>query len=335
MENKTKLRLLYLYRYLVKNTDPEHPISTPELIEILKTRYGIDANRNTLTNDFQMLEQAGYSFEVIHSQQNKYYYDGRTFDQAELKLLIDAVSSSKFITQKKSREMVEKILSLTTKFRADKLRRHVHVEGRVKSDNEKGYKILDIVNEAIDAGCKIRFQYTDYSTKKRKMLRHGGAYYVVSPYELVWDGDFYYVIGYSEDRGIIQNFRLDRFYREPELLSKDPIVPVPAGFRLSNYSQGIFRMFGTETPVHVELLCKNYIMNSVIDHFGTKIRVKEVDEEHFRIEPLVCASPTFYRWVFGWNGDMKILGPASVREEYTAMVRRALEVCELQESAGE
>ena len=325
MENKTKLRLLYLYQYLVQQTDAEHPVSTPQLIEILKEQFGIEANRNTLTNDFQMLEQAGYSFGVIHSQQNKYYYEGRPFDQAELKLLIDAVSSSKFITEKKSHEMVEKILSLTTTYRADQLRRHVHVEGRVKSDNEKGYCILDSINEAIDAGCKIRFQYTDYSTKKRKVLRHGGAYYVVSPYELVWDGDYYYVIGYNEDRGMVQNFRMDRIYKEPEILEDEPMVPVPAGFSLSRYLREVFRMFRTEAPVHVELLCRNYTMNSVIDHFGTKIRVEVVDEDHFRIEPLVCASPTFYRWVFGFNGDMKILGPADVLEEYKAMARKALE----------
>ena len=325
MENKTKLRLLYLYQHLIRNTDADHPVSTSQLIEILDSQYGIEVNRNTLTNDFKMLEQAGITFEVIHSQQNKYFYDGRVFELAELKLLIDAVSSSKFITEKKSRDMIGKILSLTTEYQAEKLHRHIHVEGRAKSDNEKGYYIIEIINEAIDVGCKIRFQYTDYSAKKRKVLRHGGAYYVVSPYELVWDGDYYYVIGFSEERGKVQNFRLDRIYREPELLREEEAVPVPGGFNLANYSKEVFRMFGTEAPVHVELLCRNYTMNSVIDHFGTKIRVEEVDEDHFRIEPLVCASPTFYRWVFGWNGDMRILGPQAVVEEYKAMARKALE----------
>ena len=324
MENQTKLRLLYLYQHLLQHTDAEHPLSTPQLIEILDKQYGIEVSRNTLANDFKMLEHAGISFEVIHSQQNKYYYDGRVFDVAELKVLIDAVSSSKFITEKKSRDLIEKLISLSTENQAAKLRRHVQVEGRVKSDNERGYYIVDVINEAIDIGCKIRFQYADYSTKKRKVIRHNGAYYVVSPYALVWDGDYYYVIGFSEMRGKVQNFRLDRIYRSPELLPEEPVVPAPRGFNLVEYTKEVFRMFGTEAPVKVELLCKNYIMNAVIDQFGTKLRVEETDEEHFMIKPLVCASPTFYRWVFGWNGDMQIIGPNSILEEYKAMARKAL-----------
>ena len=324
MENQTKLRLLYLYHHLMEHTDADHPLSTPQLIEILDKEYGIEVNRNTLANDFKMLEQAGIRFEVIHSQQNKYYYDGRLFDTAELKLLIDAVASSRFITEKKSRELIEKLLTLTTGFQATGLRRHVHVEGRVKSENEKGYYIVDLVNAAIDKNCKIRFRYADYSPKKRKVLRHGGAWYVVSPYALVWDGDYYYVVGFSEMRGKVQNFRLDRIYKLPELLPDEPAVPAPEGFSLPEYSREVFRMFGTESPVEVELLCKNYIMNAVIDNFGTRIPVREVDADHFLIAPTVCASPTFFRWVFGWNGDMQILGPPEVLEEYRAMARKAL-----------
>ena len=137
-------------------------------------------------------------------------------------------------------------------------------------------------------------------------------------------GDYYYVIGFSEMRGKVQNFRLDRIYRSPDLLPDEPIIPAPRGFNLAEYTKEVFRMFGTESPVKVPLLCKNYIMNAVIDHFGARIPVEEVDKEHFKITPLVCPSPTFYRWVFGWNGDMQILGPDSVIEEYRAMARKAL-----------
>ena len=325
MENKTKLRLLYLYQHLLRHTDAEHPLSTPQLIEVLDKQYGTPVNRNTLANDFKMLEQAGIHIEVIHSQQNKYYYDGRVFDAAEMKILIDAVASSKFITEKKSKELIGKLLSLTTEDQASKFCRHVHVEGRVKSDNERGYYILDNINTAIDAACKIKFQYADYSVKKRKILRHNGEFYMVSPYALVWDGDYYYVIGYSEKRKKVQNFRLDRIYRTPELLPDEPAVPAPKDFDLAEYSRHVFRMFGTEEPVEVELLCRNYVMNAVIDHFGTGIPVEKADDDHFVICPVVCASPTFYRWVFGWSGDMKILGPENVLEEFKAMARKVLE----------
>ena len=321
----TKLRILYLYQHLLKYSDAEHPISTGQLIEDMKSEYGIDVSRNTLANDLKMLDESGFDIEVVRSQNNSYYIDTQTFDTAELKVLIDAVSSSKFITEKKSKELIEKLLSLTTEYSAEKLRRHVYTEGRVKSENEKGYYIVDEINKAIDEGKKIRFQYADYSTKKRKVLRHNGEYYIVSPYALIWDGDYYYVVGYSEGRGQVQAFRLDRIYKTPEVLLEDA-APAPRGFDINSYAQSVFRMYDTETPVEAELLCKNELMNAIIDRFGKSIPIKEVDPEHFAVKVKVCASPTFYRWVFGWNGGMKILGPEEVVEEYKNMARKAQEV---------
>ncbi len=324
METGTKLRILYLYQHLLRYSDAEHPISTAQLIEDLKKQYDIDVNRNTLANDLAMLHKSGFNIEVIHSQSNSYYIDTQTFDLAELKILIDAVSSSKFITQKKSRELIEKLLSLTSEHSAAQLRRHIYVEGRVKSDNEKGYYIVDVINEAIDSRRKIRFQYADYSTKKRKILRHGGEPYTVSPYALIWDGDYYYVVGFSEKRGIVQSFRLDRFFKTPELLSEE-IIPAPKNFDINAYAQSVFRMYDTDKPVDVELLCSNNLMNAIIDRFGKSIPVHEVDEQQFKVSVRVCTSPTFYRWVFGWSGAMKILGPPNVVEEYKTMARIALE----------
>ncbi len=324
MEIGTKLRILFLYQHLLKYSDAEHPISTGQLIEDLKKQYDIDVNRNTLANDLAMLHKSGFSIEVIHSQSNSYYIDTQTFDMAELKVLIDAISSSKFITKKKSEELIDKLLSLTSEHGAAQLRRHVYVEGRVKSDNEKGYYIVDAINEAIDTGHKIRFQYADYSTKKRKVLRHGGEPYIVSPYALIWDGDYYYVVGFSEKRGIIQSFRLDRIFKTPEMLNEEAL-PAPKSFNIDAYAQSIFRMYDTDRPVEVELLCKNHIMNAIIDRFGKSIQVHEIDDDFFTVRAKVCASPTFYRWVFGWNGDMKIIAPENVKEEYKAMAMKALE----------
>ena len=138
MENGNKLRLLYIYQHLLRYSDAEHPVSTPELLRFLKEEHGMDVNRTTLPGDFAMMEKAGIHFEVIRSRQNKYYFDGRLFDVAELKVLIDAISSSKFITAKKSKELISKITTLTSEYNAEKLRRHVTVEGRVKSENERG-----------------------------------------------------------------------------------------------------------------------------------------------------------------------------------------------------
>ena len=324
MENGTKLRLLYLYQHLVKSSDQEHPISTSQLMEDLKQNYGIVVNRNTMANDLNMLNQAGLRIEVIHDRQNLYYYDGQVFDLAELKILIDAVSSSKFITEKKSKDLIGKILSLTNGNGAEKLRRHVYAEDRVKSDNEKGYYIVDAINEAIDSGLKISFQYTEYNNKKRKVLRHGGEVYIVSPYALIWDGDYYYVVGFSERRGIIQNFRLDRIAKSPMILN-EPAKPAPDDFSLKKYFESVFRMFSANEQVPVELLCETFIMKAIIDQFGAKVQTEEIDDNHFKATVSVCPSPTFYQWVFGWNGAMKILGPENILEEYRAMCRKGLE----------
>ncbi len=323
MQSNTKLRILYLYKYLLRYSDAEHPISTGQLIEDLKTEYDIDVNRNTLADDLMMLNKSGFNIEVIHSQSNSYYIDTQTFDQAELKVLIDAISSSKFITEKKSRALIDKLLSLTSEHSAAKLRRHIYVEGRVKSDNEKGYYIVDMINEAIDIRCKIRFQYTDYSTKKRKVVRHEGDYYIVSPYALIWDGDYYYTVGYSEKRGIVQSFRLDRFYKTPELVNEPRIEP-PKGFSLDAYAKSVFRMYDTEEPVVVKLLCENRLTNAIIDRFGKNVTIDVIDNNYFTVSVEVCASPTFYRWVFGWNGDMKILEPENVVEAYKEMAKKAI-----------
>lgn len=325
MENGTKLRLLYIYLHLLRYSDAEHPISTPELMKFLKDQYGIDVNRTTLPNDFAMMEKAGIHFEVIKSRQNKYYYDGRLFDIPELKLLIDAVSSSRFIPEKKSKALIGKLTTLTSEYNAEKLRRHITVEGRVKSENEKALYILDSLNSAIDLGCKVRFQCADYNIRKRKELRHDGEYYVVSPYVLIWDGDYYYMIGYCDNRGEIRHFRLDRIFRIPTVLEDEEAVPAPKDFDPVRYSRSIFRMYGGEETIEAELLCEASTMNAIVDQFGTKVRTEGTDNGCFKAFVPVSPSPTFYRWVFGWNGAMKILGPQSLKDEYLKMLQKALE----------
>ena len=325
MENGNKLRLLYIYQYLLRHSDEDHPVSTPELLKYLKDEYNMDVHRTTLPGDIAMMEEAGIHFEIIKSRQNKYYFDDRPFDVSELKLLIDAVSSSKFITEKKSKELIKKLVSLTSDYNAEKLRRHITVEGRIKSENEKAFYILDRINEAIDKNCKVSFQYADYNNRKYKELRHDGEYYVVSPYALVWDGDYYYMIGYCDNREHMRHFRLDRIYRIPNVLEDQKAVREPKGFKLADYMKKMFRMYGGDEPVKVELQCETFIMNAIVDHFGTKVLTEEIDDNHFKATVTVSPSPTFYRWVFGWNGAMKIKSPQGVIDEYKTMARKALE----------
>lgn len=326
MKGESKYRMLYLYQYLMRHTDQDHMMTTNQLIQMLKDEYDIEVNRNTIVKDLDIMNRTGLRVEVKRSTQNRYYYDGGTFDIPELKVLLDAVASSKFITEKKSQELTGKLLNLTSEHGAVKLRRNLQAEGRVRSDNEKGYYIVDAINEAINLGVKITFQYTEYSPKKQRMLTHDGEWYVVSPYALIWDGDYYYCVAYSEKRDKIQNFRLDRIAEQPEILKDKPAKPKPKRLKLADYSKSVFRMYDTDEAVDVELLCENHLMKWVIDQFGPKVKTRVMDSEHFRVKAKVYASPTFYRWVFGWGGAMQITKPQKVVDAYRAMLEKAIDV---------
>ncbi len=322
--NGTKLRILYLYQHLVRHTDAEHTLSTAELMKILEEEYAVKVSRNTISDDLAMLHNCGLNIEHYESTQNKYYFDGQTFDLAELKVLVDAISASKFITQHKCDELIAKLLTLTTAENAQKLRRHIYVEDRVKPDNQNSYYIVDAINEAIDTKRKIAFCYTDFDINKRRCLANNGEPYTVSPYTLIWDGDYYYMRGFCDERQEMRNFRIDRIYEQPKVLNQIAVM-APDGYTPAEYSRHVFRMFDTDEPVDVELLCHTSVMKYLIDNFGTDFRTEAVDDEHFKATVNVCTSTTFYRWVFGFSGKIRILGPQEVVSEYRDMLRKALD----------
>lgn len=327
MENVTKLRILYLYQYLVQNTDPDHSASTAELMKMLQEKHNIKVSRNTISDDLSMLHDCNLQIEVIHSTQNKYYYDGQLFDIPELKLLIDAVSSSKFITEQKSEALINKLLTLVPIHSAVKLRRHIYASDRVKSDNERGYYIVDAINEAIDTRHKISFCYTDFDVNKNRYVTNDGKPYTVSPYTLMWDGDYYYLRGYCNERQAMRTFRLDRIEKQPDVLW-DAALPKPENYSIAEYSTSVFRMFDTDEPTEVTLLCSASNMKVIIDNFGMDVDTTPIDETHFMAKVKVCTSPTFYRWIFGFGESMKIIGPESVITDYRNMCRLAMALYE-------
>ena len=207
----------------------------------------------------------------------------RKFSVPELKLLVDAVQSSKFITEKKSRVLIEKLTTLTSKTRADELKRSVHISGRVKSDNEKGYYIVDVLNEAINAGVKISFEYFDYDGKKKHILKNEGRPYTVSPYDLIWDGDYYYLTGFCDERGEVRIFRVDRIENRPDIL-EEKAVAKPKGYKVDRYTKETFRMFAADEVTEVTLVCENDAMKGIIDHFGATIRTKALNNDQFRVK---------------------------------------------------
>lgn len=322
-KSDTRLRILYLYQLLLKQSDETHPLSTKQIIDKMGEMHGIHMHRTTVPSDIALLKAAGFEIMSERKRAWNYYLSDRTFSLPEIKILIDAVQSSKFITEKKSKILIEKLVSLTSETNADKLKRSVHITGRVKSENEKGYYIVDAINEAINAGVKISFYYFELNGKKRKVLRNDGKPYTVSPFDLIWDGDYYYLTGFCDERSAVRTFRVDRISQQPELLAEKAIEK-PDGYDVSKYTTEVFRMFSTDEPIDVTLRCENCVMKSVIDKFGMKIKTTSLDADTFRTTVKVCAGPTFYRWVFGAGGKILIESPIETRNEYSEMLQKAL-----------
>jgi len=324
-ESDMRLRILYMYQLLLKYTDQDHPLTTNQIRALMEKEHGLTMHRTTVSSDVELLNYAGYPIHVKRSRANKYYLEEGQFQLAELKILIDAVESSKFITEKKSAELVEKLTRLTSETNAEDLKRHLYPSGRVKSGNEKGYYIVDAINSAINCGKRISFLYTDYNMKKQQILRNEGNPYTVSPYALIWNGDYYYLVGWYHEKERMNTFRVDRILTQPTVLKEDA-GPQPEDFDIRKYTKEVFRMYDTQETAEVTLLCDSTVMRGIIDKFGEDVRIRARDESHFAATVTVCPSPTFYGWIFQWGGQIKIEDPADVKEGYFEMARRAFDL---------
>ena len=314
-DNIMKKRLLMLIKLLQDHTDEEHPVSTRDIMAYYKEN-GMSSDRKTLDADIKLLQEQGFDLIKIKSSPNKYYIASREFELPELKLLIDAVQSSRFITEKKSRELSKKLAGLASAEQAKELDRHTGVNGRAKSTNEQQLYTVDTITKAINEKKKIRYQYQEYDGKKRKILRNNGEVYILSPYMLYWNEDFYYVVGYSDKRECITAFRVDRIV-SIEILD-EKAAKKPKGFKVSDYSDSIFGMFsGPKTEVELE--CRNDLMKYIIDHFGEKIKVRPTENGTFLITVTVELSPVFYGWVFQFAGGIKIRKPKEVINTYNEL----------------
>lgn len=317
---ESKPRIICLLKLLEKYTDEQNQLTTTELSDLLEKEYGLTVHRVTFKKDIEQLQAMGYDVIETRSSQNKYFLGTREFELPELKLLIDAVESSKFITQNKSEALIKKINGLTSQNQIDKLKRNNYVVDRIKPDNEQIYYIVDVINEAINDGKQISFQYYDYTGLKKKVLRNKGEVYKLSPYHLVWNGDYYYVLGYSEKREKVISFRVDRIASAPTILDKES-YPQPNAFDLNEFTKTVFFMYEGE-KVEVDLRCDNSLMKTIIDRFGEDVTTLAYDMTSFRVLAPVAVSNTFYGWVFGFAGKIQILGPESVKEGYKNMIEQ-------------
>ena len=320
---RNKQRPFRLLKYLYENTDEDHPITTSELVEIFKAEDA-HASRKTVKDDIDILVKEGFDIITVRSTQNSFFWGERMMEVPELKLLIDAVSSCRFISKEKSAVLISKLMKMTSRGQAAKLIRHLYVADKLKADNHQLLYIVDTITDAINEGTKIRFQYFDYNADKERFLRHDGAKYKVSPYALLWDDNNYYMCGYSDEREGITNYRVDRMCNTCKL--EEPMVPLPAEVDIEEYVEHQFRMFqGEETDVTLE--CENDMMRYIIDRFGEDVETRRTTDDTFSVKVHVTDSPTFYGWVFSFAGKVRIKGPDWVRDRYGAMVRTAHEGC--------
>lgn len=312
----TKKRLLLILELLYKETDEENPVSTVEIMECLENK-GITIDRKTLASDIQLLTDMDYDIVTIKSSPNKYFWGNRTFEIPELKMLIDAVSSARFITKKKSKVLIEKIATLAGDAQYENMNRHIVATGRAKSDNKKLYYIVDTISEAINQKKKIQFKYTEYNADKEKIFRHDGETYTVSPYVLYWNEDYYYVVGYHDKREMVAAFRVDRLHN-PKVIDERAVAK-PNNFNIEDYANKIFKMFDGEDAM-VELECENHLMKYIIDHYGIDTETERKSENTFIAKVPATLTPTFYSWVFQFGGQMQILGPEIAVENYKKLL---------------
>ena len=321
MDKSSQLRPFYMAKILYELTDEEHFLTTQQLMAILEDKYGIKTHRQTIPSDIALLRIIGMEIQEVMCDQKRYNLVSREFDLAELKLLIDAVESSKFISKRKSEALVAKLANMASRNQAEDLKRNISAENRIKYHNERVFLIIDAINVAINMDKKISFLYFKYNVRKEPKIRNDGEPFVFSPHRLVWNGDFYYMVGVFDNGKRVGTFRIDRIVKRPVIL-EEKALPFPESFDFDTYLQTSFRMFGREHTT-VYLICSNGVMDAILDKFGTNVAICAYDIEHFKAEVEVVPSNVFYSWIFGFGGDVWIDGPEEVKVQYKDMVMKA------------
>jgi len=309
-----KARLQILLRMFYELTDEDHGMTKQEIMDYLE-QNGVKASARTLRDDISLLNRLGFDIVTYVSRPNKYFMGRREFEIPEIQMLIDAVSSSRSITKKKSRELIDKLSGFASIYQREEFRNNSE-DSREKSGNEDIYYTVDTINNAIHLKKKIAFQYQEYSVKKKVTLRNKGEVYELSPYMMYWNEDNYYVIGWSDKHKNVSAFRVDRIYR-PRVLEAEA-AEKPELFNIQAYSDRIFDMFSGDR-VSVKLECENDLMKYIIDRFGEKVEITEKTDRTFETTVEVELSPTFYSWIFQFAGRIRILAPPRAVNEIVSM----------------
>lgn len=315
-----KQKLLYLQKIMLEKTDENHGLTASEIKQALEA-YGIRTERKSLYDDLKILETFGLDICRTRTTTVKYYVGSRDFEVPELKLLVDAIQSSKFITHKKSLSLIKKLEGLVSENEGKQLQRQVYVSNRVKNINEKIYYNVDTLHNAIACKKQVAFKYCnweiDFGSEKKivKVERKNGALYKVSPWALCWDDENYYLVAYDSDAQMIKHYRVDKM--ESIEISGDERDGRKTfeKFDLAGYMKGVFSMFGGE-QANVKLSVDNSLIGVIVDRFGSNVIIAKESETSFTVNVDVMLSPQFYAWVFGLDTKVRILSPQKAVDEF-------------------
>ena len=318
-----KLKLLYIRDFLLRNTDDEHSVTTKQIIEELE-RLDIKAERKSIYDDLYQLGADSYGMDII-SENGKHRIASRDFELQEVKLLVDMVQSSNFISREKTRQLIKKLNGLVSVHEAKELNRQVYVRNRVKTMNESVYLNVDKLSDAISADRSISFKYFKYNEKREKELRHGGGPHEVSPFALIWVDQNYYLLAYNPEVGEMRHFRVDR-------MKNITVTDTPREGRelfektdMSTYTSKVFNMFTGELQ-KIRLRFRNEFADIVIDRFGPETMLIPDGGEHFTVTLELAVSPQFYAWLVPFRQGVEILSPESVREGMKEHLKSILEI---------
>lgn len=316
-----KLKILRLYSILLEKSDEDHPMSTNDLIYELE-KYGISAERKSIYSDLEELSYFGLDIVKCGGKKNQSYYVGeRDFELAELKLLVDAVQSSKFISESKSNKLIKKLSGLCSRYDAGNLNRYVYVANRPKTINENVLYNIDSLHLAISEHKKISFQYMDWNVQKRLVPRRNGEEYVTSPKALIWDDENYYLVGFDENAGMDKHFRVDKMKKI--IILDEKIIKKGADINPALYSGKRFGMFNGDTET-VNIKCPVQKVGIFIDRFGKDISIRPQNLNFCIIRIDVVVSKQFYGWLTGLGDDFEIVGPDKIRNDYSDYLNNVL-----------
>lgn len=309
-----KLKPLYIMNYLLQNSDEDHLVSMSQLIEHLAA-HGIPSERKSVYDDIEALRVFG--LDIVQGGAGKnagYYIANRSFELPELKLLVDSVQSSKFITHKKTATLIKKIETLASIHEAQLLNRQVFVKNRIKTMNESIYYNIDAIQSGISQNKKIQFKYFEYTVQKTRHYRKDGAFYVVSPFAMTWDDENYYLVAFDSQAGIIKHYRVDKMTEISSTEEDRDGLDAYQALDMAVYARKVFGMFSGEEE-SVQLRFENHLVGAVLDRLGQEVFIIADGDDHFTVRADVVVSPQFFAWVTGFGAAAKIIGPDDVVEK--------------------